>query len=209
MKPLTRMTSSEYPTNTPPPAGRPPFLVRRRTMFTWLIPLLLMAAVLLLRRADGGWGAYFAGVAFVFLGEVVRFWAAGYISKDAVIATGGPYAYVRNPLYFGSLLLAIGYGLISGLGWGGVIAMTALFFLFHLAAIRFEEGFLKVKFGQPYLDYLGRVPRIIPALSPRTRGDGAYTCAQAINNREHLSALFAVVFVITLTVCRFLVFKHG
>ncbi|WP_119319274.1 methyltransferase family protein [Capsulimonas corticalis] len=202
------MTSSENPTN-PPAVGRPPFLVRRRTMFTWLIPLLLMAAVVLLKRGDGGVPAYAAGIVLVFLGEVVRFWAAGYISKDAVIATGGPYAYVRNPLYFGSLLLAIGYGLVSGLGWGGVIAMTALFFLFHLAAIRYEESFLKVKFGQPYLDYLARVPRIIPSLSPRTRGDGAYTWAQAINNREHLSALFAVVFVIALTVCRVLVLKHG
>jgi protein-S-isoprenylcysteine O-methyltransferase Ste14 len=202
------MTSSENPTNTPP-VGRPPFLVRRRTMFTWLIPLLLMAAVVLVRPGMHLDAAFAAGIALVFLGEVVRFWAAGYISKDAVIATGGPYGYVRNPLYFGSLLLAIGYGLVSGLGWGGVIAMTALFFLFHLAAIRFEESFLKVKFGEPYLDYLGRVPRIIPALSPRTRGDGAYTWAQAINNREHLSALFAVVFVIALTVCRLLVLKHG
>src|SRR4051794_40374381 len=103
-------------TNPAPEPARPPFLVRRRTVFTWLIPLGLLAATLVLRHKDGGMAAYAAGLAFIFFGEVVRFWAAGYIAKDSEIATGGPYAYVRNPLYFGSLLLAVGYGLVSGLG---------------------------------------------------------------------------------------------
>ena len=46
--------------------------------------------------------------------------------------TGGPYAYVRNPLYFGSLLLTIGYGLVSGLGLWGTLVLFALFLLFHI-----------------------------------------------------------------------------
>ena len=72
--------------------GKPPFLVRRRTVFTWLVPLLLLAATLVLRRhriGDGGWPAYFSGLGLIVLGEIVRFWAAGYIAKDAEIATGG------------------------------------------------------------------------------------------------------------------------
>jgi protein-S-isoprenylcysteine O-methyltransferase Ste14 len=192
------MTTQAQSDNTPAPVSRPPFLVRRRTVFTWIVPLLLLLAVALLHppRNVTVWGV---GVVFVLLGEVVRFWAAGYISKDAVVATGGPYAFVRNPLYFGSLLLSIGYGLVSGFGWAGVIVLVALYLLFHLAAILYEEQFLKAKFGQPYLDYLARVPRLIPSPWPRTTGTGGFSWAQALKNREQVSALFALIFVLLLS----------
>jgi protein-S-isoprenylcysteine O-methyltransferase Ste14 len=179
--------------------SRPPFLVRKRTTFTWVVPILLLIATLSLHRNYFGFAGYAAGIVLVILGEIVRFWAAGYISKDAVIASGGPYAFVRNPLYFGSLLLSIGYGLVSGLGIAGVIVMVAFYLLFHLAAIFYEEGFLKAKFGQPYLDYYNRVPRLIPALTPRTTGEGQYEWKQALYNREQTSALFAFILVALLS----------
>lgn len=183
---------------------KPPFLVRRRTVFTWLIPLLLLSLSLVLHRHDGGWAAYGAGIALVFLGEIVRFWSNGYISKDVEIATGGPYAHVRNPLYFGSLLLAVGLGLISGLGVWGVAAMVAVFFLFHLAAISYEEAFLTAKFGAPYLEYVSRVPRLLPSPWPRTAGKGRFEWAQAVRNREPTTAGYQVLFVLLLSL-RFLV----
>ena len=185
--------------SSPAPALKPPFLVRRRTVFTWLTPLLLLALSLVFRRHDGGWAAYGVGIGFVVLGEIVRFWSAGYIAKDAVIATGGPYAHVRNPLYFGSLLLAVGYGLVSGLGVWGVLFTVALFLVFHLAAILYEEKFLTQKFGQPYLDYVQRVPRLLPSPWPRTTGTGGFTWAQSLKNREQTSALFALIFVLLLS----------
>ena len=200
------MTKTENPVSEPDPtpAMKPPFLVRRRTVFTWLVPLLLLALALTLRRNDGGWAAYAAGIALVVLGEIVRFWSAGYIAKDAEITTGGPYAYVRNPLYFGSLLLAVGYGLISGLGLWGVGLMVGLFLVFHLAAILYEESFLTAKFGAPYLDYVRRVPRLLPSPLPRTTGAGRFEWAQALKNREQTSASFALAFVLLLSL-RFLV----
>ncbi|MGO8669804.1 MAG: methyltransferase family protein [Capsulimonadaceae bacterium] len=186
--------------------GPPPFLVRRRTVFTWLVPLLLAAGVLTLRRFGdfGGLTSLGIGIGLVVLGEIVRFWAAGYISKDELVTTGGPYGHVRNPLYFGSLLLAFGYGLVSGLGWPVVVLLVVLFLVFHLAAIRYEESFLKAKFGTPYHEYLSRVPRLIPSPWPRTRGEGSFAWAQALRNREHISAMFAVVFVVILTICRYM-----
>ena len=192
-------TDNNLSSDSLPPVGPPPFLVRRRTVFTWLIPLLLLALSLLFRRNDGGWAAYGVGIGFVMLGEIVRFWSAGYIAKDAVIATGGPYAHVRNPLYFGSLLLAVGYGLVSGLGVWGVLFTVALFLVFHLAAILYEEKFLTHKFGQPYLDYVQRVPRLLPSPLPRTTGAGSFTWAQSLKNREQTSALFALIFVLLLS----------
>lgn len=192
-------TENNLSPNIPVPALKPPFLVRRRTVFTWLIPLLLLALSLHFRRNDGGWAAYGVGVGFVVLGEIVRFWSAGYIAKDAVIATGGPYAHVRNPLYFGSLLLAVGYGLVSGLGVWGELFTVALFLVFHLAAILYEEKFLTQKFGQPYLEYVKRVPRLLPSPWPRTTGTGSFTWAQSLKNREQISALFALIFVLLLS----------
>ncbi len=182
---------------------KPPFLVRRRTVFTWLIPLGLLAVSLALRRNDGGWIAYFVGIGLVILGEIVRFWSAGYIAKDAEIATGGPYAHVRNPLYFGSLLLAVGLGLISGLGVWGVAAMLILFLVFHLAAIFYEEAFLTAKFGAAYLDYVRRVPRLLPSPWPRTTGAGQFQWAQAVRNREPTTATYQLIFVLLLSL-RFL-----
>lgn len=192
-------TDNNLSSDSLPPVGPPPFLVRRRTVFTWLIPLLLLALSLVFHKSYGGWAAYSLGLGFVVLGEVVRFWSAGYIAKDAVIATGGPYAHVRNPLYFGSLLLAVGYGLVSGLGIWGVLFTVALFLVFHLAAILYEEKFLTQKFGQPYLEYVQRVPRLLPSPWPRTTGAGRFTWAQSLKNREQTSALFALIFVLLLS----------
>ena len=199
-------TDNNSTSDSLPPVGPPPFLVRRRTVFTWLIPLLLLALSLVFHRHDGGWAAYGIGIGFVALGEIVRFWSAGYIAKDAVIATGGPYAHVRNPLYFGSLLLAVGYGLVSGLGVWGVLFTVALFLVFHLAAILYEEKFLTQKFGPPYLEYVRRVPRLLPSPWPRTTGTGSFTWAQSLKNREQTSALFALIFVLLLSL-RFVIHR--
>ncbi len=109
------------------------FLVRRRTTFTWLVPLGLLVATYFY----GQWS--FAGflrrVLFLLLGEIVRFWAAGYIQKDNVIATTGPYALVRNPLYFGSLFSADRLSADFRLAWIAWVVVISLFLLFHLAAI--------------------------------------------------------------------------
>lgn len=195
-------TQTPDPVDNLPP-GKPPFLVRRRTTFTWIIPLILLAVVFGLKPNAGGWAAWSAGVILVVLGEVVRFWAAGYIAKDSEIATGGPYAFVRNPLYFGSLLLTTGYALVSGLGWPAAVVLVGLFLLFHLAAIGYEEAFLKAKFGAAYLDYLRRVPRLLPSPVPRASGSGGWSGAQALRNREHVSAGFALVLTVLLSL-RFL-----
>lgn len=191
------------------PFGR--FLVRRRTTFTWIVPLLLFICSL----KWGIWneGAYIAGVVLLIAGEAVRFWAAGYIQKDNIVATGGPYAFVRNPLYFGSFLLTIGYVLMSGLGAGNApvvcvvawVAMIALFLLFHMAAILSEEKFLREKFGEPYMAYLRAVPRLLPRpILARLGGEGHFEWKQALKNRElssaavtfTVAAVFAVEFLV-------------
>ena len=184
------------------------FLVRRRTTFTWLVPLGLLVATYFY----GQWTAagFITGFLFLLLGEIVRFWAAGYIRKDNAIATTGPYALVRNPLYFGSLLLAVGYLLISGLSWIAWLVVISLFLLFHLAAILFEETYLKGEFGEPYLTYLKQVPRLLPRLIPVHApgvGDpgGSFAATQAVYNREHITATVTFITALVFIAMHFLV----
>lgn len=75
----------------------------------------------------------------------------------------GFYLYVRNPMYFGVLLILIGHFLWFGFWW--LLAYTALAFLMtHLFVTSYEEPTLKKKFGAAYEDYLKKVPRWIPRI---------------------------------------------
>jgi len=181
------------------------FLARKRTTFTWLIPLCLAVATWFVGKTN--WKFYAAGVVLLVLGEAVRFWAAGTISKDNTVATTGPYGFVRNPLYFGSLLLAVGYGLMCGLGWLGLVVCVVLFAVFHLAAIVCEENFLKGKFGDPYLAYLSHVPRILPRLLPYHGvgdEDGSFSWRQVVYNREPITAIVTTLTAVAFGVLQYL-----
>jgi len=189
------------------------FLVRKRTTFTWLVPVALLVATYFCGR----WNpvAYAIGFLLLVLGEIVRFWAAGYIRKDDAIATGGPYAMVRNPLYFGSLLLAAGFTAMSGIGIAAWIVVMALFLTFHLAAITSEERFLKTKFGEAYERYLRQVPRLIPLPRFRPReaepdnGSGGFSMRQAIYNREHTTATVTLITALIFLVVLEIAAHHG
>ncbi|MGZ3699696.1 MAG: methyltransferase family protein, partial [Bdellovibrionota bacterium] len=66
------------------------------------------------------------GIAVCFLGATIRFWASGYLRKDSRPAVGGPYAFVRNPLYLGTYLMAVGTAL-SIENWILLSVITVLF----------------------------------------------------------------------------------
>jgi protein-S-isoprenylcysteine O-methyltransferase Ste14 len=177
------------------------FLVRKRTTFTWIVPILLFAASLKWGKAN--WLTIGIGVASLAIGEIIRLWAAGTIHKDNVVSTTGPYHYVRNPLYLGSFFLAMGYGLMSGVGLWAWIAVIALFLLFHLSAIISEEAFLKEKFGEPYLQYIKDVPRLCPRLFAPKSESSEFDWSQVWFNREPTTALVTLI-TAAIFVARFL-----
>jgi protein-S-isoprenylcysteine O-methyltransferase Ste14 len=79
--------------------------------------------------------------------------------KELVVA--GFYRYVRNPMYFGVLLILIGYFLWVGF-WSLLVYTAFAFIATHLFVTLYEEPTLKKKFGKSYEDYLKQVPRWIP-----------------------------------------------
>ena len=105
------------------------------------------------------------GIPLSLLGLALRAWAAGCLAKNRQLATGGPYAYTRNPLYIGTLLVAAGLSVASySIGLAALFA--AVFLLVYLPVIQNEEQHLRKIFPE-YAAYAGRVPALVPRLAPR------------------------------------------
>ena len=115
-----------------------------------------------------------AGVAMALLGEAIRFWGVGHASSETRVTgsvgasrlvVSGPFAYVRNPLYLGNILLYTGFGVMSNLPWLIVLALAWFTFQYAMIISR-EEEFLAGKFGEEYARYRAAVPRLIPRITP-------------------------------------------
>jgi len=130
------------------------------------------------------------GLPIALAGAAFRAMAASVIRKDSRLATGGPYAWTRNPLYFGSFLLGLGFGVMSG-SWI-VAALTVLpSFIVYPNVIRNEEAHLARLFPAEFERYRRRVPRFFPRLG---KIEGEFSFARYWANREYNTALgFALV----------------
>ena len=90
-------------------------------------------------------------------GEAVRIWASGHIEKTRCLATGGPYAHSRNPLYVGSLLIALGVAAACASPWVA-LAVGVYFLAFYPSVMREEAVFLEQKFPAEYAEWAASVP---------------------------------------------------
>ena len=138
------------------------------------------------------------GAAIASIGLTIRGAASGHLRKYEQLATDGPYAHTRNPLYFGSAFLAAGF-IAAGHSWwaGGLIA--AYFAIFYYAVIRNEESDLRARYGDLFNDYARRVPLFWPRLSaaPSVAPSPAkpaemFSWAQYRRNREYQAAIGVV-----------------
>jgi protein-S-isoprenylcysteine O-methyltransferase Ste14 len=127
------------------------------------------------------------GMPFSILGLALRAWAAGCLYKDRELATGGPYAYTRNPLYLGTLLVAAGLVIASRSVWLGLL-FTAVFMFVYLPVIQLEQQHLSGLFSE-YGAYALRVPVLIPRWNPRPQHSQPFRWSQYRKNREYQAAL--------------------
>jgi hypothetical protein len=97
-------------------------------------------------------------------GLLVRGAASGHLRKDQALATTGPYARTRNPLYLGSAFLAAGFAAAGGSWWAGLL-VAAYFTVFYYAVMRNEEEDLRKRFGAAFDEYAARVPLFFPWLA--------------------------------------------
>lgn len=133
---------------------------RTRVALAWIFAILLVLSA----RQNPTW----PGIAVCFLGATIRFWASGFLRKDARPAVGGPYRWVRNPLYLGTYLMAVGTALAAQT-WIVLALASVIFAVIYHYIILDEEIKLRELFGAPYLRYCELVPRFFPRLIPANR----------------------------------------
>ena len=121
------------------------------------------------------------GIALLLGGELIRIWAVSYAGGEtrtrnvgaSKLCSSGPYAFVRNPLYVGNMMMYVGIVFIAGAANTLLMAATtALFFLIQYSLIiSLEEETLNKLFRGNYIDYKKNVPAICPRLTPWNNDD--------------------------------------
>ena len=135
-------------------------------------------------------------------GLLIRALASGHVRKNESLATSGPYAYTRNPLYLGSLLMGLGFCVAARSWWVGV-ALVVMFFAIYLPVIRDEEAFLRQKFPE-FEEYARRVPRMLPRLTPHSgdesEASAGFSLELYLKHREYNALLGALAMMAVLVV---------
>jgi protein-S-isoprenylcysteine O-methyltransferase Ste14 len=164
------------------------------------VPLgfLFAAAYLWFARPQWIWLA--AGCAFIALGLTVRAAASGHIRKNREVTTTGPYAYTRNPLYLGSVLIAVGFVIAARNLWIAAFALL-MFVAIYLPVIRAEEAYLQCEFAS-YSEYAAQVPRLLPRLTPyrssvdnQSAAGSGFSRELYLKHREYQALLGSVLMI--------------
>jgi len=146
-----------------------------QALIEWIARLRGVAA------ADWQYHAIFAVAAlFCIANAAVRTWGTAYLNPEVMVdsrlhstrlVADGPYRYVRNPLYFGNVLLAIGFGMMAS-RIGFVILVGGMIVFVYRLILREEAG-IRANQGESYRAYCDAVPRLLPAMRPKLPSAGA------------------------------------
>ena len=138
-----------------------------------------------------------AGGALVAVaGLLLRALASGHVTKNEALTTTGPYAYVRNPLYLGSVVTAAGFAVAARNLWIA-LAIIALFIILYLPVIRSEESVLQAKFPG-FDEYVQHVPRLLPRCTPYGNSAHSFSWALYRKHREYNAVVGAVLMICAL-----------
>lgn len=133
-----------------------------------------------------------ASLVLVVPGVWLRAYAAGYVRKNAELTRTGPYAYTRNPLYLGSMLIAFGFAAASA-SWIILIVLAVLFMVIYLPTIQSEEQYLREHFPG-FDDYAQTVPRLLPrpTAAPSSDASGRFSSELYLHHREYNASMGAI-----------------
>jgi protein-S-isoprenylcysteine O-methyltransferase Ste14 len=162
------------------------------------VPLGFAFAVLYFWLARPTWRTLALGAVSIIPGLVIRALASGHVRKNEALATSGPYAYTRNPLYLGSLLVAIGFAVAARSLWVAA-GLVAMFFAIYVPVIRSEEAFLRERFPE-FQEYANEVPRMIPRMTPAFRNEASaeFSMDLYLKHREYNALLGSLALVAAL-----------
>jgi protein-S-isoprenylcysteine O-methyltransferase Ste14 len=162
------------------------------------VPLGFVFAVVFLWLAHPTWTLMALSLLLVVPGLWLRGYAAGYVKKNAELTRTGPYAYTRNPLYLGSMMIAFGFAWASG-SWVIFAVLAAGFLGIYLPTILSEEEYLRAHFAG-FGEYARQVPRLLPRLTAAKSGvaPGRFSQERYMHHREYnalmgAGAIYAVL----------------
>jgi steroid 5-alpha reductase family enzyme len=163
------------------------FAMKYRVRLGYPVALVYLAFARPLKNSIG------IGAAVAVLGLCVRAAAAGHLRKHEQLATAGLYARTRNPLYFGSALMAAGF-LVAGRfwvgeGWIAAVVVAAYFGYFYRAVMKREEDELRARYGAVFEEYAARVPLFLPRWGSGAATSEEFSWSQYLRNREYQAAL--------------------
>jgi len=180
-----------------PQAGKPPAAwsrIARRIR----VPLGFAFAAFYLWRAKPTYTSLLVGALIALLGIFIRSVASGHVDKNRVLTTTGPYAYVRNPLYLGSIILGTGFAIAARDVWV-FLAILLLFVAIYLPVIRSEEAFLRGQFPE-YDHYAHCVPSLLPHTLLFRQITNGFSRELYFKHREYNSLLGAGGMLVALVV---------
>ena len=159
------------------------------------IPLYI-GAILLIFFAKPGMPGLLIGIFLIFLGESIRIWAAGHLQKNEMLTVSGPYSYVKNPLYIGSILITAGFCILADNIY--LLAASTFMFCFHYIPYkkRVEGDRLKKIFGSQYEDYDEKVPEYLPRWTPYSKERVSWRFKNFIENSEEGILLMIIAGII-------------
>ena len=134
------------------------------------------------------------GLTLALAGTLFRLYASGFIVKNKELATNGPYALVRHPLYTGNILIIIGFALANGTWWA--LPLALLFFWFYYpTAIEYEDRKLHGLFKEEWERWAQSTPALVPALGNAHRmGGGGWSFAKSTQrNGEIVIAIYILL----------------
>ncbi len=164
------------------------------------LPLGFLLGGLYLAFARPTAGSLVLGGAVALAGLITRGWAAGHIVKNDRLATTGPYAHTRNPLYLRSFLIAAGFAIAAH--WSLLLLVIAFFALVYGPTIQQEREFVRARFPDAYADYERNVPAFFPRPLPwrdgSPRDSAPFSFALYLRHREWQAGLVYVLAILWL-----------
>jgi protein-S-isoprenylcysteine O-methyltransferase Ste14 len=169
------------------------------------VPLGFLFAAFYFWRARPDWTSLLFGAAIAAFGVYLRAMASGHVKKNEELTTTGPYAYCRNPLYLGSIIIAIGFAVAARDVWV-TVAIIALFGFIYVPVIRSEEAFLRTAFTA-YDEYANRVPRLMPRSFSLAGIASGFSAALYRQHREY-NAFIGAAAMLAALIFKMLWFGH-
>ena len=175
------------------------------------IPLPILLLMLLF--FDGNKNSFIIGIIILGIGELIRLWGISYAGEETrntkrlkanYLVTQGPFAFVRNPLYIGNMLIYLGFGIFSNALFPYLQIITMVWFIFQYTLIvLIEEDFLEHRFGIDYQIYKESVPRFIPRIlryEPRTSEKQTPSLSVALRSEYRTFQAFLSIGIISILI---------